>query len=513
MAIIELMRASVKTDGSRKPDCAQPSIAVALLVANVVLEVLLLGYVLSYSLKLRPIADDYCFAATATAGPAGAISQWYMTWAGDLLSVVVTTFTVGLPLLYLPSELASMIPFVLTGIMMMAALATIVYACARRRDSHSSVLVPLVALGAVVIVWWAYWWMPVYLNSAVDFDTDTMTAWATTTWQNINSAYIITQVFAFLTLCWACMVTRKHGRTRLAVVFAAATLAGTGGLVFGASVIATAGMFVAVNVAASRASLRRGLGREWSPRKVGLLALPLVVGSATGMAIIYFSPGTQARAATLSASNPNEPQTIGQLLTWILPRAPEQWVSLVMSTSSLFLLVVGAALGVTIATRYHLRSCFKLFFFAAGLLIWSLIYCVINRAAEAYAYEAFWHLVPVKAGLFMGILLGGMAIGWWLGQRTTGGSSLLTTAHSVQAVSTARRDTPLIQVYSLIALFGLLVFTFPVFSDVRGRVLDREARWEVGPAPQWGMADIENPASYVSICWRRVQEFRSEPNR
>ncbi|MBT8584882.1 hypothetical protein G6694_09650 [Polynucleobacter paneuropaeus] len=76
--------------------------------------------------KLRPAGDDYCYGAIAAEfGLFGGVYHWWNTWSGFIFAMFSGTLLVGLPLAFLPFNIASAICFILASLGMGLVIACI----------------------------------------------------------------------------------------------------------------------------------------------------------------------------------------------------------------------------------------------------------------------------------------------------------------------------------------------------------------------------------------------------
>jgi hypothetical protein len=133
------------------------------------------------------------------------------------------------------------------------------------------------------------------------------------------------------------------------------------------------------------------------------------------------------------------------------------------------------------------------YLFVLGIFL--LIYYNVISFSEYLTYEAFWHLLTYRSGLFFFWFM----MGSWLAKEVLVRKP--NRAHS------ARR------VWAFGTLSLILISAIAISWDANSAVLNRGSMWKSNAAPLPGIADIELRGGWVDLCWVRLKEARNLQNR
>ena len=432
-------------------------------------------YVVWASRLLRPIADDYCFAASSGQGFLGSMADWVTRWSGDMFSIGVIVVVVGLPLVHLPWSLASAFPFLLAAASVTVVSVMLLRRARTDRGTGNSWWIAVI-LPVIPLAWWAYWWVPVTLGDPAPDVAPR--ANAATYWQNLNGGIVAEML---LLIGW--LVISRSGRARLWV---AVTGSAVLGLLAGQSgpVLAAA----ALVVTAVYAWLVGDADSAWRTRRWALFPA-LAVGVLAGGTLARIAPGAVARAHQITPAL--EPLSAAGLFRWTFPRAFQEMLGSFINGGTATVLMLGIAIGLMvrfIGTGIHRPS---LLLNVMWLCALAVALDVFARMSGAFAYDAYWHYIPGGAVVFLAALMAGVALSDVGSKRGSG--LLLTIKFSLGAVG------------MVMALSAVLTMSAEIGA--------RSVQWEVGPAPVSGVVDIETPGSWVDQCWVRLGEFRDLPLR
>ena len=430
-------------------------------------------YVLTAARLLRPIADDYCFGASAGLGLVGSLSDWYATWSGDMFGIGVITVLVGMPLVSLPWALASMIAFVLAPLSVTAVMC-ILLTRASVSISSPRLRVFLAAAPVMFIAWWAYWWVPVTLGEPAMVPP----ANAVTFWQNINAGTVALMV---LLMAWL-------GLDRSRSIPRPWTTAAAGGLGF---LVGQSNPVVALSAVSMMIAFAWSgrLGQsEW--RRARWRMVPMFTAtSVAGAVVSQLAPGTAVRTGQMSP--PLDPISPASLFAWTIPRAFQEVLASVLNGGTVTVALLGVAMalilrvgGVDVNARVLMHS-------AAWLVALALALASFARLGEAFSYEGFWHFIPTRVMVFVAAVLAGVAA-----------STVLSTRWG--------RSAQVPQTMLSLAGLALAVSAILIMSSAIG---SRHQAWEAGPAPVSGVVDIETPGSWVVQCWIELGQYRDLPVR
>jgi hypothetical protein len=429
------------------------------------------------SLKLRPISDDYCFAARAVPGTFSALSDWYLTWSGDLFSILLSTVFIGSSILHLPWSISSSIPFLVSG----SLIGILIYPFFNRSiiKSRKSLLFLFIFLSVLVAnAWWSQWWISSLLNYS---DTALVLQNSITFWQTINVAYVMVLIINLVLFFSLEYVSDRYSRL-VSVIYGA--LLGLSGMVYASSIVLL--------------SMLRMTSYCVSRKKISVRLLK-IYGLYTFTALLFlgfsfFSPGTQARKSILEESPQLEVFNLISLYYWTFPAAANSWFSSFFNLGSFFSFIIFLCLGFISVNFFGVDIKFRYTYLIFLLFTLSIIMTVISRISEAFAYQAFWHLIPIHLLRFLVIASLSLCLGAVLARKYQ--NNILTI--SIILVATAAQ---ILQVYS-IYLMG-------------ERIEQRYKIWSKGSAPLHGIEDLSltSTKGTYNMCWDRIGDFRPLPKR
>ncbi len=449
----------------------------------VVISVLAFALLVAISVQfrlLRPIADDYCWAGSiADHGVIGSISAWFNAWTGDLTSVTSTAILVGAPLVYLPWGVASAVPAIAATVVVALLLATLGGAWVRT-DRYRWRWVALLPIAG--LTWWLFWW--VSASTGLGSEQVNLNAYYVTFWQNINSAYVVLTALALLG--WMLLRERSFaGRSRPWLMV---TVCGIFGVAVGMAGYALALTLVLWAVCSAivlgMRTWRNGI-RHFAWPLAGRCAFFIAAG--IGMWISFSSPGRRARAVVLDVH-----PSVLSLPGWTLPDALGSWAQGYIHVGSGVVVLIGAGMGYLVV-RSGCQSCHRRLFARAGeLAVLSLVFALLTRVAEAYAYPAPWHFSGPYVVICAAVWTASVGLGSWLASAIT-------------------RDGVVIAIGAVPVI--VMALALPAVFEMTGRVEDRYVAWNRGPAPIAGVMDIYTPGYFTTVCWYQIGTQRPLPPR
>ena len=440
---------------------------------------LVVSYVVWTSRLLRPIADDYWIAVSAQDGLLEGVITWWQEWSGAVSTMTSNVLFVGLPLLHLPWSLASAVPFLCAMFLAVFATTWIFVQAIPKHPERRGFVIASLLFPILAVVWWGYWWLPAL--QAGDSDDTYRLALGVTHWQSLNAGYVIPIVL--LIWLWLVLETR-HGvkfRRIWAIYLLLGILAGFNGPTFAGAAFLT----IVVLAVAS------GLGSQKAVRARGWCWVMTLLGILFGALASYFSPGSQYRTTYLANPDLNA-VLISQWLTQAVPGGVSDWIRAAINPGAIVLLVVivgYTAILVHLGFRPNARLLLTVGF---ALLGFALIASLVNRFAQFFAYQAFWHLTGPQTIAWLGLTAIAMGIGAYV-------------AINVQQAQTR-------PVAVLGCAIGLLLFVSSI-TLMTQTILTRSVQWESGPAPLSGIEDIENSSGWVMAEWIKLRSLRDAPLR
>jgi hypothetical protein len=436
-------------------------------------------YLVGLSLHLRPIQDDYCLGSVAAKyGFFGAMDFWFNTWSGEYTGGFSNTLFVGIPLVYLPFELASASTFLFSLILMgiIGMLLNSLFVHSRESFDFPGALFAVLS----PVLWIIFWWST-SLSSTDEFNLQNPRS--ITHWQNINSGYVIVLAVA---LIWFLLVTRMENRNRL-VLFSNGV--GIGVWVGGSGlVLSLLGVLVAlIFLLLSLFSKRSGVSRIYA-----WFTGPWLISNTVGWILAFNSPGVRSRQEVISDALPDvADRSLGSFIEFVIPKGVIEWVEIVVSPGTVLVFLVAFVIGSAQKFSVGDRNVKRAFRFSAAFLLSSLVLNLVSQSASAFSYDSYWHTTSSTLLFFVSLLVLGLTFGkvsqTWMSRNNfwpRAGILLCTLVVSVGVLNTA-------------------------LVDVKERLI----AWEAGPAPLIGMGDIEVTGGYIEVCWSELGEFRDTPDR
>lgn len=117
--------------------------------------------------------------------------------------------------------------------------------------------------------------------------------------------------------------------------------------------------------------------------------------------------------------------------------------------------------------------------------MFSLLQIFINRAAEFFAYQGYWHFISPIDCIFISIC----CIGVWAG------------AFIYQSEGRIKFATAITFALLLASLMGTSANLYMIKS-----IYQRQALWSCGPAPTPGVTDID--VEWIRGCWKELNKLR-----
>lgn len=431
--------------------------------------VAILIFYLILSVNIRPIADDYCAAAGSSNGVISYMQNLTQTWSGDYLQIFFNGLLVALPL--------SKGPLFLLGIstlfLYIALLLLFIYLILRklklspRRPSSIAFITAL-----VLIIWNLYWALPAAIKWPVFYDRllDTKETFAGVFgWPTVIVQYLIVPLIIVL------VSFIRVRRTWLNSLF----------LILIGLMIGTSGYALALAVAVASGLLFLTYDKSLGFTKTVLLN----IGICSGALISFASTGAQARSELLASSRDNS--SLDSIFRWFSVSSLEFIVS-IFNVGVLAVILAGFLLS------QHIDKFFSIddFMFDNNLVLRSFgiflaVYYAIISVSEYLTYNAFWHLITFKSGLFFYFFFLGIFIGDRYKRRFS------------------RISIPEIALFS----FAVALSSCLVVYQTNYNLVERRNDWSVGSAPLPGISDISPQNSWVDKCWDKISDQNKYPER
>ena len=431
--------------------------------------VAVLTFYLILSVNIRPIADDYCAAAGSSNGVISYMQILNHTWSGDYLQILFNGLLVALPL--------SIGPLFLLGIstlfLYISLLFLFIYLISRKLGLCPLRPSSIAFIAAVVlIIWNLYWALPAAIKWPVNYDRllDTKETFSGIFgWPTVIVQYLIVPLVIVL------VSFVRVRRTWLNFPF----------LILIGLMIGTGGYALALAVAVTSCLLLLTYDKSLGFTKTVLLNVSIC----SGALISFASTGAQARSVLLTSSRDNS--SLDSLFRWFSVSSLEFIVS-IFNIGVLAVLLAGFLLsqhldkffsldGFTFENRSILRS--------FGIFL--AVYYAAISVSEYLTYNAFWHLITFKSGLFFYFFF----LGIFIGNRYKSRFSRI----SIPAI---------VMFSSAVALSSCLVVYQTNFN-----LVERSIVWNVGSAPLPGISDISPQDGWVDKCWDKISNQDKYPQR
>ncbi|WP_353427836.1 hypothetical protein NHB34_01650 [Polynucleobacter sp. MWH-UH19D] len=424
---------------------------------------------------LRPAADDYCYGSiSAEFGFIGGIGYWFDTWSGFLLSVFTGSLFVGIPLALFPYGLASAIPFI-SAALGMGIIVNLIdqNIAANSREKLTTVI--FLAFG-----WWTYLWATPAINHYLHYSV--LLANGLTFWQTLNGQYVIQLQILIAAIVITPRVFKNSPLLLMTSGLIIGLVSGTAGTTLSLSLL----LIGLVLIAAARFFKSEALcvtGNFWMPLCIGLL-----VGV---IACHIFVPGSLIRMRALNIQVEMTWTSLTSMVKMSVFDGTLKWMKSYFN--------YGAVLfGFLTYGFYFLRGFSSYALSSKNILSLSLFFsifaylqCLVNRLAQFFSYEAYWHFVSPTICIFISIYFFGI----W--------GALVT--RSVSLINPFKRL--LIIFYVLLLLLSLYVNIF-----MWSKIQNRYDLWISGPAPAEGVSDIEDRNGWQMQCWNKLMDLRGESN-
>lgn len=422
-------------------------------------------YFIWSSRNLRPIADDYCHAARASAGFWKSLNFWFTTWTSDFFAIMVNYFLLAFPLLHWPYSISSAFTF-FSSIFVLALLAYyFVYNKFNLKDFL--IFIP------VVIVSYISFWMTsnIFFGETIFQNLSNMIF----NWQIINSQFIF---LTCLLLLFFFRLLKIHfmNKTLSLFIIVFGFLAGTFGVVLGLTVLSMVLIVIVKSLLEKNPNLFL---------KMVLLAFSMSMG----LLFSLISPGSQVRAKILRDGWITQSFDLVILFKWTFPTAIFEFFQGIMHAGSLVVILFGVLSGVLLIrsnNQVHRKKTIEDFLILFNL---AFLASIVSQLSEAFSYVAFWHLVIPYLLIYLSLFLLGVIIGKSSDLFVVNPALLATILFLTLGISTAN------------------------LSKVSSETLERRLLWQVGPAPILGISDIESKSDWVFDCWMDMKKYKGYPDR
>jgi hypothetical protein len=342
--------------------------------------------ILISSLKLRPVADDFCFADSAKSGLFPSMWDWYQTWVGDIAVTFLNTILVGLPGSI--SEKLAFIPFVV-GSIAVAWVGSFIVMPARNLNGRLSLIAILFSS------WCAFLWFPALSSTAVfGLGFSNSIAEQSTFWGVVNSSYVIPVcIFIALYLYSHFKVSNTNSYPKLSILFAVIVglIIGVSGYVLAVSVIVVLTIkLLTVRFFPSFINFRMHFIRYCI----------FLVSAALGLLISFLAPGVTTRRENFPSPS---------ALDFFSSIPKELFVTFLtifqfIGNLAFLVAVLSGFLAYRIGNNYR-RTVSGAYLIELSVFLFVIIF--VNRISELFSYSAISHLqMAVVIQFILGLSIG-----------------------------------------------------------------------------------------------------------
>lgn len=338
------------------------------------------------SLKLRPVADDFCNANMVTSGVLTALQGWFFTWTGDVTLIVLSTFLVGLPISV--SVKLAFISFLIGCLVVATVGSYLLFSVQNRKSWIFSVLFLFTS-------WSVFLWFPAFMNrKTVPISLQNQIAEQSTFWQIIIAGYVIPialAVWASLIALRKKLASKSVNSLSIFVLVIVGLMIGTSGPVLAVSI------FTAVSLKFATILLAPG---KFISRSLLMNFLIFIVSTAIGLSISLFAPGAVIRKTYLPKVSTTD---LIRQLPGVLVESLGTLFNLMFSLSS----IVAVISGLVICGFYAQKQFLENKDYILDISVFLIIITFFSTLGELYSYKAPWHVEhSVVIQFFLGLLVG-----------------------------------------------------------------------------------------------------------
>jgi len=424
---------------------------------------------------LRPAWDDYCIGSVvAEHGILGGVYHWWMSWSSFVFSIFLLDLFVGAPLVYLRLSLGSALPFVCS----ILGVGLLVYAFYPERPKERCGKLIFVALAG--FFWWVFLWSRNALGLRLnDFSR---LAEGLTHWQTLNGQYVATFLALLVSYAWLARQTERTGpRFKAAAIFL--------GLVAGQAGSSVALGFFLFGLIALGYLFFKKRGSSYPNNKIDI-SLWILFCAALLVAVVIchtLSPGHAARQKILNPDLTMSLRRLFELGRFTLNGLIRFFLNTYRSYPALFSVLAAASFSAVFTGS--LPKVDKLYprlaMTSGSFFLLSLVMAGATQVGDFLIYQAYWHLIPATLSAYLAVFFGGAALGGLISSRY---------GHK--------------QVFAPICFVIMAFYTWTNINAL-GDILEREAKWRVGPAPTASISDIDDDV--VRGCFDTLNKYRKTP--
>lgn len=426
---------------------------------------------------LRPAADDYCFAwITGKSGVVGSVIGSWNAINGYITSIFYASLWVGWPLAYLPLSLASAIPFILAAL----GIGLVIH-CFARLFITINLIQTAYLLFLSAFLWWGFLWLGDSFGFYIDKPSTFLDQQAVdmtsglTHWQTLNGQHILQLVSVLIGVGIAIRNFSSKSRFYIFGIFLLGLFSGMTGPTLAASIIFFTSCYLLYIWKDPQHSIFRA-----KP----ILSI-FIFSTLLGLLFTQFlSPGIKNRQVMLGTKFEISIAGIFNIMNEAFQFGLAFWLKTYFSLGAVFVFIFIAAFIFIYRESVKLPN-IKLAYIGLLFSLFALLQMIINRAAEFFAYQGYWHFVSAVTCIFISLVFFGASLGSYLAKIAK-----LRKGHCIAF---------------LILLLAVGAGTTSNLSMIKS-FYKRQAMWSGGAAPVSGVTDIDVP--WVRGCWVELNKLR-----
>jgi hypothetical protein len=362
---------------------------------------------------MRPVADDYCFAASLDGGILGSLGYWYQNTQFDFFTLMMNIVFVAVPIRILDPKYASSFSLIAVNLVFVLFIYRLLLQKLKkvsifRKTIILQLLITLIytnfALQSVAATLLHNLFTPnnsslsYFIKKIYQHSLDVSNSWLM--WGVVNSSYVLPFILSFGFLF---SIKNKTLRDKRLIIFLG-TIIGTSGYVNSTTTLlylffSTMGSIDFKNPNFIKMIL---VNIKVKINQFAILILPIL----GGMSLSYFSPGAFDRRKVLSEISPFSINKVLSLPIDLLKILGE----VLFNVGNVSSFVAGIVIGILLKT-----SVGNLAIEIKALRIFAQKFCfllfLITALSEIFSYKAFWHYFIIKFAFMIVMLTAGVGVG------------------------------------------------------------------------------------------------------
>ena len=361
---------------------------------------------------MRPVSDDYCFAASLNKGVPGAISYWYQSVQFDLFVLSSNLIFIGMPIRLLPPAYASLGPLVVMISLFIFFMWRLLTPRAEVALSFRNFKI-ISFLSCALLTYFLFQsslltflqenifehldsWSSIFAR-ITQHSVDVSNSWFF--WGVVNSSYLVPFVLSFSFLWKINMFGKFKYKQDLLVAF----IVGTAGYVIAATTL--------ISIVCIHLGLLGGLDKNF---RLGVLRqqimslkkiFPILLSILLGASVSYLSPGGAERRTALRELPGNAQGSLSSLL----PDAARVFAEVFFNIGNLVVLLFGILIAKSLSSTGGILA-----IRARKISDYSFVYLVVcffmTVISEFFSYRAYWHTFTLKFVLFVFLISWGIKL-------------------------------------------------------------------------------------------------------